>query len=97
VKEYRRLLEALRAGVLDDEAGPAWTRFYFLARAALVKDEAHFDKFDRAFSAYFKGVRRRPTSPEVPLRVAAQAPSSSSRPRRRRPSRRWAGTNSWRR
>lgn len=30
--------------------------FYFLARTALVKDEKHFDKFDRAFAAYFKGV-----------------------------------------
>ena len=30
--------------------------FYFLARAALVKDEKHYDKFDRAFAAYFKGV-----------------------------------------
>jgi uncharacterized protein with von Willebrand factor type A (vWA) domain len=30
--------------------------FYFLSRTALVKDEKHFDKFDRAFAAYFKGV-----------------------------------------
>jgi uncharacterized protein len=30
--------------------------FYYLARTALVKDERHFDKFDRAFAAYFKGV-----------------------------------------
>ena len=57
VKEYLMLLEALKAGVLDDESGPSVERFYFLARAALVKDEAHFDKFDRAFSAYFKGVQ----------------------------------------
>ena len=59
VKEYLMLLEALKAGVLDDEdAGPSVERFYFLARSALVKDEAHFDRFDRAFSAYFKGVER---------------------------------------
>jgi uncharacterized protein len=25
--------------------------FYFLARAALVKDERHLDRFDRAFAA----------------------------------------------
>ena len=31
-------------------------QFYYFARTALVKDEAHFDKFDRAFAAYFKGV-----------------------------------------
>jgi len=30
--------------------------FYYLARAILVKDERHFDKFDRAFAAYFKGL-----------------------------------------
>jgi hypothetical protein len=56
VKEYLTLLEALKAGVLDGEGGPTVEGFYFLSRAALVKDEAHFDKFDRAFSAYFKGV-----------------------------------------
>jgi uncharacterized protein with von Willebrand factor type A (vWA) domain len=31
--------------------------FYFLARTILVKDERHFDKFDRAFSAYFNGLQ----------------------------------------
>ena len=52
VKEYLTLLEALQAGVI----GPSVDDFYYLARTALVKDEAQFDKFDRAFSAYFKGV-----------------------------------------
>jgi len=56
VKEYLTLLEALRAGVLDDDAGPTVDKFYSLARTTLVKDEALFDKFDRAFGAYFKGV-----------------------------------------
>ena len=28
--------------------------FYYLSRAALVKDEKHYDKFDRAFDIYFK-------------------------------------------
>ncbi|MFM8768723.1 MAG: hypothetical protein ACKOD9_13510, partial [Rubrivivax sp.] len=45
VKEYLTLLEALKAGVIDDEGGPTVTKFYYLSRAALVKDEAHFDKF----------------------------------------------------
>ncbi len=31
-------------------------QFYFLARTILVKDERHFDKFDRAFAAYFDGL-----------------------------------------
>ena len=56
IREFLTLLEALKAGVIDDEAGPSVDRFYILARTTLVKDEVHFDKFDRAFSAYFKGV-----------------------------------------
>ena len=52
VKEYLTLLEALKAGVI----GPSVDEFYFLSRTTLVKDEALFDKFDRAFGAYFKGV-----------------------------------------
>jgi len=30
--------------------------FYFLARASLVKDERHFDRFDRVFAEHFQGV-----------------------------------------
>lgn len=30
--------------------------FYLLSRTCLVKDEKHYDKFDRAFAAYFKGL-----------------------------------------
>jgi hypothetical protein len=52
VKEYLTLLEALKAGVI----GPSVDDFYFLSRLTLVKDETHYDKFDRAFGAYFKGV-----------------------------------------
>ncbi len=56
VTEFLALLEALRAGVLDDDEGPTVDKFYHLARTVLVKDETQFDKFDRAFGAYFKGV-----------------------------------------
>ena len=52
VPEYLTLLQALKAGVI----GPSVDDFYVLARTTLVKDEALFDKFDRAFAAYFKGV-----------------------------------------
>jgi len=52
IKEFLTLLEAMQKQVvsasLDD--------FYYLARLTLVKDEAHFDKFDRAFGLYFKGI-----------------------------------------
>ena len=64
VKEYLTLLEALKQGVVgpnrdDGDGGASGYRiddFYYLSRTALVKDEKHYDKFDRAFSAYFKGV-----------------------------------------
>lgn len=55
VGEYLSLLQALKAGVIDDEGGPTLDKFYHLARLALVKDETQFDKFDRAFGAYFQG------------------------------------------
>ena len=69
VREYLTLLAALKAGIIDDDdGGPSIDKFYFLARTTLVKDETLFDKFDRAFSAYFKGVARRADfSQEVPL------------------------------
>ena len=57
VREFLTLLEALQAGVLDDDRGvPTLESFYALARATLVKDESRFDAFDRVFSAYFKGI-----------------------------------------
>lgn len=58
VKEYLTLLEALQAHVVGPANPDACSMddFYFLARTALVKDEKYFDKFDRAFAAYFKGV-----------------------------------------
>ena len=58
VKEYLTLLEALQAGVVGPNSDDAYKidDFYYLARTTLVKDEKHFDKFDRAFAAYFKGV-----------------------------------------
>jgi uncharacterized protein with von Willebrand factor type A (vWA) domain len=59
VTEYLSLLEALRAGVIDDDGGPSVDKFYVLARTTLVKDEALFDKFDRAFGAYFRGIALR--------------------------------------
>ena len=66
VKEYLTLLEALKEGVVgpnseQDESSETSTGykiddFYYLSRTTLVKDEKHYDKFDRAFAAYFKGV-----------------------------------------
>jgi uncharacterized protein with von Willebrand factor type A (vWA) domain len=57
VKEYLSLLEALEAQVVGPASdASSMDDFYYLSRTALVKDEKHFDKFDRAFAAYVKGV-----------------------------------------
>lgn len=54
LREYLTLIEALKAGLADYSVDD----FYFLSRAALVKDERHYDRFDRVFGAYFKGAER---------------------------------------
>src|SRR5690606_24295499 len=64
IREFLVLLEALEKNVIDHSLDD----FYFLARATLVKDEAHFDKFDQAFAHYFKGVDTIfEKNPEIPL------------------------------
>ncbi len=49
--EFLALLEALDARVIERDVDA----FYHLARTCLVKDEAHFDRFDRVFAAHFRG------------------------------------------
>ena len=51
ITELLTLLEALKAGLGEISA----ERFYYLARTCLVKDERHYDRFDQAFAAHFKG------------------------------------------
>ncbi len=52
LREYLAFLEGLEAGVvLHDAEG-----FYYLARASLVKDERHIDRFDRVFAEVFRGL-----------------------------------------
>ncbi len=52
LREFLSFLEALRAEVVVfDVEG-----FYYLARAAMVKDERNLDRFDRAFAAAFEGL-----------------------------------------
>src|SRR6188508_749062 len=52
LKEYLTLMEALQA----DLAQRSVEYFYYLSRAALVKDERHLDKFDQVFGHVFKGL-----------------------------------------
>ena len=52
ITEYLTLLGAMKAGVAEYSVDD----FYYLARATLVKDERHLDKFDRVFAQCFKGL-----------------------------------------
>ncbi len=56
VKEYLTLCEAMAKGATHLDNYGSIDDFYYVARACLVKDESHFDRFDRAFGVYFKGV-----------------------------------------
>ena len=62
IKEFLTLLEALKAQVI----GPSLDECYFLSRSTLVKDERLFDKFDKAFGAYFHGIQ---TLPEIDVNL----------------------------
>jgi uncharacterized protein with von Willebrand factor type A (vWA) domain len=54
ITEFLALLEALDARLIDLSVD----EFYWLARTVLVKDERHYDRFDRAFAAHFRGVQQ---------------------------------------
>jgi uncharacterized protein with von Willebrand factor type A (vWA) domain len=52
LREYLVLMEAME----KDLASRRVEEFYYLSRAALVKDERNLDKFDRVFGHVFKGL-----------------------------------------
>ena len=52
LREYLTLMEALDADLAEQTV----ENFYYLSRAALVKDERNLDKFDRVFGTVFKGL-----------------------------------------
>lgn len=63
LREYLTFLEALKRGLVTyDIEG-----FYYLARSAMVKDERHIDRFDRAFAATFEGLEH------IPAEAVAEA------------------------
>jgi len=66
IKEYLTLLEALKAGAAAYDVED----FYYLSRAALVKDERHLDRFDVVFGTVFKGLEK----PEGDAEVKAEIP-----------------------
>jgi len=54
LKEYLMLMEALDRDVIDRTVDD----FYYLSRAALVKDEKNLDRFDQVFGHVFKGLEK---------------------------------------
>ena len=52
ITELLHLMDILKARLVYADID----EFYYLSRMALVKDERHYDKFDRAFGTYFKGL-----------------------------------------
>ncbi len=54
LSEWLTLVQALDQGLGQAD----FTRFYYLARSILVKSEADYDKYDRAFGEYFEKADR---------------------------------------
>ncbi|QBX99720.1 VWA domain-containing protein [Rhodophyticola sp. CCM32] len=54
LREYLSFLEGVSAGLVTYDVDG----FYYLARAAMVKDERHLDRFDRAFAHAFGGLEQ---------------------------------------
>ncbi|MGN6453670.1 MAG: vWA domain-containing protein, partial [Steroidobacteraceae bacterium] len=65
ITEFLTLLAALEARL----AALSAQDFYYLARACLVKDERHYDRFDRVFAQVFEGAE------QLFARLAASVPS----------------------
>ena len=60
LRELLDLHGALAAGLASVDMDD----FYRLSRSLLVKDEAHYDRFDRAFAEYYQGLEAIPLLPE---------------------------------
>ncbi len=54
LRELLDLIAALDAKIVHADMND----FYFLSRSLLVKDEKYYDKFDKAFEVYFKGMNK---------------------------------------
>ncbi|NBQ11259.1 MAG: VWA domain-containing protein, partial [Gammaproteobacteria bacterium] len=52
IRELLDLVEGLKHRLVYSDVD----EFYQVARAIMVKDEKHYDKFDQAFGVYFKGL-----------------------------------------
>lgn len=54
LRELLDLIAALDAKIVHADMND----FYYLSRSLLVKDEKYYDKFDKAFEVYFKGINK---------------------------------------
>lgn len=52
MREFLAFLDGMKRGLVTYDVDG----FYYLARTAMVKDERHLDRFDRAFAATFSGL-----------------------------------------
>ena len=71
-KEFLVLLESMKARVI----GQSVDEFYYLSRMCLIKDETKYDKYDKVFGEYFRGIEAltelNPNVPEEWLRKALE-------------------------
>lgn len=54
MRELLDLIALLKTGIIFADVDD----FYHLAKVVMVKDEIHYDKYDRAFAEYFKGIEQ---------------------------------------
>jgi len=95
VKEFLMLLEAMEANVVGPQSDAcSMDDFYYLSRTALIKDEKHFDKFDKAFGAYFKGVEMLTDfAADVPMERLKKYWKTNLHPSKKPRLKKWAGTS----
>jgi uncharacterized protein len=62
ISELLDLLAALEHEVISGQV----EQFYNIAKLTLVKDESQYDRFDRAFAAYFEGVEAVDLAQKIP-------------------------------
>ena len=71
-KEFLILLDAMKHRV----TGQSVDEFYYLSRMCLIKDETRYDKYDKVFGEYFRGIEAltelNPNIPEDWLRKALE-------------------------
>ena len=71
-KEFLILLDAMKHRVI----GQSVDEFYYLSRMCLIKDETKYDKYDKVFGEYFRGIEAltelNPNIPEDWLRKALE-------------------------